>query len=86
MKRSEVAILILIVSGAGLVTYFVFNSLLSGLKVKPLDVDVATPISAEITDMDLLKKSVFVEGAYNPTIKVKIGDQANQQPFNASAQ
>lgn len=86
MKRSEVAMLILIVSGAGLVTYFVFNSLLSGLKVKPLDVDVATPISSEITDMDLLKKSVFVEGAYNPTIKVKIGDQANQQPFNSTAQ
>lgn len=84
MKKNEIALLILIVGGVGLITYFSLNSLLSGLKVKPVEVSIVEPINSTLTDMELLKKSVFVEGAYNPTIKVNIGNQANQQPFNSA--
>lgn len=86
MKRNEIALLVLIVGGVGLATYFILSSVLSGLATKPVEVDVATPISSNITDMDSLKKRLFVDGAYNPTVKVTIGDQANQQPFNTTSQ
>lgn len=86
MKRNEIALLVLIVGGVGLITYFGLNSLLSGsmFAPKPVDYDIATPLTSQLSDMDSLKKRLFVEGSYNPTIKVTIGDQANQQPFNAT--
>jgi|JI10StandDraft_1071094.scaffolds.fasta_scaffold07654_8 hypothetical protein len=86
MKRNEIALLILIVGGVGIVTYFALNSFLSGMAAKPVAVEVATPISATLVDMDSLKKRLFVEGSYNPTVKVTIGDQANKQPFNSTTQ
>lgn len=82
MKRNEIALLILIVGVVGLITYFALNSLLAGMSPKSVDVEVADPISSTLIDMESLNKNLFVEGAYNPTIKVTIGDQANQQPFN----
>lgn len=86
MKRNEIALLVLIVGIVGLITYFILNSLLSNLAPKPVELDVATPISSSLIDMESLNKSLFVEGAYNPTIKVTIGDQGNQQPFNGTQQ
>lgn len=84
MKKNEIALLILIVGIVGIITYFILNSALAGLKPKEVSVDHAEPISSQLTDMDTLSETVFVEKAYNPTIKVKIGDQANEQPFNAT--
>lgn len=84
MKKSEIALLILIVGIVGIITYFILNSALAGLKPKPEEVLTAKEISSTLMDMETLSSTVFVEGAYNPTIKVTIGDQANQQPFNAT--
>jgi hypothetical protein len=49
MKRNEIALLVLIVGGVGLVTYFVLSSVLSGFATKPVEVQVATPITATLT-------------------------------------
>lgn len=80
MKRNEIALLIFIVGAVGLITYFSLNSLLTGLKPKPVALDVAKPISSELVEPN---KDLFADGSYNPTVKVKIGDQSNQQPFNS---
>ncbi len=84
MKKSELALLILIVGIVGIITYFILNSALAGLKPQPEDVLTTKAISSSLTDMEMLGNTVLVEGSYNPTIKVTIGDQANQQPFNAT--
>lgn len=81
MKKNEIALLILIVGVVGLITYFALNSALAGLKPKPVSVDTADPISETLVAPN---KDVFKEGAFNPTVKVNIGDQSNEQPFNAA--
>ncbi len=84
MKKSEIALLVLIVGIVGIITYFILNSALAGLKPQPEEVLTTKEISSSLTSMEMLKETVFVENAYNPTIKVTIGEQANQQPFNTT--
>ncbi len=80
MKKNEVALLVLIVGIVGLITYYALNSALAGLKPKAVSVDIADPISETLVEPN---KDIFKPGAYNPTVKVNIGDQSNEQPFNA---
>lgn len=82
MKKSELALLILMVGITGLLTYFVLDSFIGGNKLKPVTIDKAEKISSSIKPPS---DKVFVNDAYNPTIKIKIGDQANQQPFNTAS-
>ena len=84
MKKNEIALLILIVGVVGIASYFIVGSLASGLSVKPVEVDTADPIATSLADMEELNNRIFVKDSYNPTIKIKIGDQANEQPFNAT--
>lgn len=83
MKKSDLALLVLIVGLVGLITYFAVDSMLGKKELKPYSYDSATEIKSSLTPPS---DKVFVTDAYNPTIKIKIGDQANQQPFNASSQ
>lgn len=82
MKKNEIAILVLIVGFSALVSYFAVSSLISGSKPKPVSIDKAEALSSQLVapNEDLFKNP----DAYNPTIKVKIGDQSNQQPFSNS--
>lgn len=85
MKKSEIALLILIVGAVGIATYFLVGSLASGLNVQPVEGSEAHKIQASIADMEELGKTIFQEGAYNPTIKITIGGEpVNEQPFNAT--
>lgn len=81
MKKNEVAILILIVSLVAMVTYFSVNAIIGQAGSKPVAVEVAEPISAEVTQPS---DTIFNPGAINPTVKVKIGDQSGEQPFTIS--
>lgn len=82
MKKNEIAILVLIVGFAALASYFTVSGLISASKPKAVTIDKAEPLSAQLVapNEDLFKNP----DAYNPTIKVKIGDQSNQQPFSST--
>lgn len=79
MKRNEIALLCLIVGIVSLASYLTLNSFLAGSQPKETKVMVADKVTA---DVEKPTQEVFGPDAYNPTVKVRIGDQSNQQPFN----
>lgn len=78
MKKNEIALLILIVAISIGIAYAVGQSIFGKATTKPVDVETATAISADIRPPS---ESIFNEKAINPTVPVKIGDPSNQQPF-----
>lgn len=72
MKKSDVAMLILIASVAVMVAFTVANSM-SFLKVDTAGVKVKTiePITADVTEPD---PAVFNNRSINPTVKTVIGN------------
>jgi hypothetical protein len=78
MKKTDVAMIILIASISILIAYFVAKSIpLLNDAQKPVKVKTADPITSTIDEVD---KTVFNKDAINPTVEVIIG--ANQQPTN----
>ena len=79
MKKTDIAMIILIASISVLVAYFVAKSIpFFNDAQKPVQVKVAEPITSTIDEVD---SSVFNKDAINPTVEVIIG--ANQ-PAGAS--
>lgn len=78
MKKSEIALIILIVSIVAFSTYMLVNTFAGKSVSEPVKVEKADPILAEIKQPS---GEVFSKQGINPTVKVKIGDQSNQQPF-----
>jgi len=78
MKRTDIALLILVVSVSIVISYFAGQALLGGQIAKPVEVETAQPISA---DIDEPSEKIFNDQAINPTVPIKIGDTTNQQPF-----
>jgi|JI10StandDraft_1071094.scaffolds.fasta_scaffold03714_19 hypothetical protein len=79
MKKNEIALLVLIVGIVALGSYFLVKSFVADATPKSVSVDVAKELSSTVIAPN---KDIFAEGNYNPTIKIKIGDQTNQQIFN----
>ncbi|HEU0266637.1 MAG TPA: hypothetical protein VFQ70_03345 [Candidatus Saccharimonadaceae bacterium] len=75
MKKTDIAMIILIAGISVFVAYFVMGSVLSGLKTKPETIKTADPISTSVVEPD---PSVFNSGAINPTVQVNIGSGAGQ--------
>jgi hypothetical protein len=71
MKRSDIAMIILIASMSVLVAYFVAKSVLGDGKSEAVTVKTADPISDVV---DEPSDRVFREGAINPTVEVFIGE------------
>ncbi len=71
MKKSDIAMIILIASLSVMVAFFIANSL-PFLKLDPKGVKVktVTEISADVKEPD---KAVFNADAINPTVKTVIG-------------
>lgn len=71
MKKTDIAMIILIASVSMLIAYFAISAI-PGLQSvnKPVSVKTASPISSDIGQPD---GSVFHDGAINPTIPVTIG-------------
>jgi hypothetical protein len=79
MKKTDIAMIILIASISVLIAYFVVKSIpLFNDAQKPVKVKVADPITSEIGEVD---KSVFNKDAINPTVEVIIG---SDQPATAT--
>lgn len=78
MKKNEIALLVLIIAVSVGIAYSAGQAIFGNATTKPVDVETATPISADVSPRDA---SVFNENAINPTVPVKIGDPSNQQPF-----
>lgn len=78
MKKTDIALLILVVSVSIVISFFAGQALLGSAGPKPVDVETAEPISADIVEPS---DKIFNDQALNPTVSVKIGDTTNQQPF-----
>lgn len=78
MKKSDIALLILVVSVSIAISYFVGQALLGKSIAKTVDVETAEPISADIVEPS---PTIFNKGAINPTVPITIGGSTNQQPF-----
>ena len=76
MKKSDIAMIVLIASVSVLIAYFVANGLLGGKNAKSVTVKVAAPISAGVTDPD---PAVFNKNAINPTVEVIVGRGTSPQ-------
>lgn len=72
MKRTEIAMIILIASSAAIITFFAVNSLLGG-KIK----QTATIEETQVIDRELAQptKRIFNKTAINPTVEVYVKDQ-----------
>lgn len=79
MKKSDIALLAIIVSVSLGIAYFAGQALI-GLTQQQGNAEVETvePISSEVQSPDA---SVFSKDAINPAVPIKIGDSTNQQPF-----
>ena len=83
MKKSDWALVVLIVVIVGVASYFVVDAILPSPGANPDTVKTAEEISTSITEPD---KSIFGEDAINPALKVTIGDQSGQQPFTPGSE
>lgn len=75
MKKSDVAMIILIASISMMVAYFVANAIIGNTQSQSVKVKTADSISTDIVQPD---PSVFNSSAINPTVQVIIGGQSSQ--------
>lgn len=75
MKRTDLAMIVLIASISVIIAYVLANSLFSGIKTTPVTVKEATPISTTLTQPS---PTIFNSNATNPTIPVTIGGSTSQ--------
>ena len=78
MKQKDIALVIVISFVSGILSIVVSN-LVFGSNEKTLTTDIVTAISPEFTEPD---KKYFNDQSNNPTQIIRIGENANQQPFN----
>lgn len=75
MKKSDIAMIILIASVSVLVAYFVAQAVIGDTKSESVKVKTADPITTKVDQPD---PTVFNSNAINPTVQVIIGgDQSN---------
>jgi mannitol-specific phosphotransferase system IIBC component len=80
MKKSDIAMIILIASISVLIAYFVAKAVLGDVQNESVKVKTAEPITSEVVEPD---KTVFNTNAINPTVEVIIGNDgqpAETQP------
>jgi hypothetical protein len=75
MKRSDIAMIILIASISALIAYFVADSVIGDVQEETVKVKTADPITADVEKPD---PTVFNSNAINPTVEVIIGDNQSQ--------
>lgn len=75
MKKTDIAMIILIASVSVLVAYFVVNSLPIFQEAnQPQQVPTVEAISSETSDVD---QTIFNKDAINPTVEVIIGESGS---------
>jgi hypothetical protein len=78
MKKSDIALLALIVSLTLVISFLVVKGIFGEAKNESLKVEKATPISASLVEPS---SNIFNHDAINPTVVIQIGNPSNQQPF-----
>lgn len=76
MKKSDIAMIILIASMSVLVAYFVAKAVIGDVQNESVKVKTTEAIDTNITQPD---PTVFNSKAINPTVEVIIGGQSNTQ-------
>ena len=71
MKKSDVAMIILIASMSILIAYFVAQAVIGGGTAQTAKVKTVDPISSEVVAPD---PNIFNSNAINPTIEALIGN------------
>jgi len=75
MKKSDIAMIILIASVSVLIAYFIAKAVIGDVSNESVQVKTAERITAEVTEPD---PSIFNSNAINPTVEVIIGDRSGQ--------
>lgn len=79
MKKSDWAAIILIVAIVGIASYFIVNAIMPTPSEAPQSVPIATKITSDIVEPS---KEIFNSDAINPTVRITIGNQSDERPFN----
>lgn len=72
MKKSDIAMIVLIAAVSVMVAYFVAQALLGDIRNESVQVKSTDPITTEVVQPD---PSVFNSNAINPTVEVIIGGE-----------
>lgn len=83
MKQKDIALIILIVAFAGIVSYFASNKIFASPKNRHQQVEVVQPITADFPQPD---SRYFNKQAFDPTQLITIGQNANPDPFKNTSQ
>lgn len=78
MKKSDIALLAVIVAVSLVVAYLVGQAVLGQVKQKSVQVEATDKISSTIVEPS---PSIFYRDAINPAVPINIGGVNNQQPF-----
>ncbi|MET0980047.1 MAG: hypothetical protein ABWX90_02225 [Candidatus Saccharimonadales bacterium] len=73
MKKSDLAMIVLIASMSVLIAYFVAKGVVGDVQSQSVKVKVAEPITADVEEPDA---KIFNTNAINPTVEVIIGGDA----------
>ena len=74
MKKSDIAMIILIASASALIAYFVASSVFGGFSQESVKVKTIDPISSTIVEPST---TIFNKNAINPVIKSQITTTTN---------
>lgn len=74
MKRTDIAMIVLIASMSVIVAFFATNSLFGDTSSEKQTVKTVEPITAEVTRPD---PTIFNENALNPAVEVQVGSGTN---------
>jgi hypothetical protein len=83
MKKTDWAMIVLIVIIVGTMAYFTAGALLPAPNKDPQSVPTAEAITADVTPPS---SQIFNSEAINPTVRVTIGDQSDEPPFTLGEQ
>ncbi len=78
MKKSDYAVLVLIVSLSLVVSFVAVKALFGEPKNSSTTVEVAKTISSSVTEPST---TIFNKDAINPTVVIQIGTANSEQPF-----
>lgn len=78
MKKTDMAMIILIASISALIAYFVAKAVIGTPKQSDVTVKTAEPISSQVEEPD---SSIFNKDAINPTVERRTGQSADSLPF-----
>ncbi len=79
MKQKDVALIFVVGFVALLLGIFLSKALFNSEDSKKLKADIVTAISSDFVQPD---KKYFNSNAIDPTQIIRIGENANQKPFN----